>query len=73
MTPEADDAVPRPNEAKPAKHKLATALGAAAEAGKDTYDTGEIAADDVGASKLSIEVDRQRKLPTGKPPGEGEA
>ena len=63
-----------PDQAKApsAKDDLETALGAAAEAGKEQYDTGDIAADDAGASKLSTEIDRERKLPSFTPPGEGD-
>ncbi|MHB8285921.1 MAG: hypothetical protein ACYDD1_14760 [Caulobacteraceae bacterium] len=54
----------------PKKDDLEHALGAAAEAGKESDKGSDIAADDVGASKLSLEIDREGKLPTSHPPGE---
>ena len=70
MAPTADTSHTAADGKAPPKDNLETALGAAAEAGKDQYDAGEISADDAGASKLSIEVDRERKLPKGSPPDE---
>ena len=67
---------PSPESPKPAtpptKDDLETALGAAAEAGEAEYEGGDIAADDAGASRLSLEIDRKRKLPTNTPPGLGD-
>ncbi len=54
----------------PPKDELEHALGAAAEAGKESENGDDIAADDAGASKLSLEIDREGKLPTSHPPGE---
>ncbi len=63
-----------PGAPQSSKDDLATVLGAAAEAGAqaNTGDTGGIAADDAGGSKLATEIDRRGKLPKSDPPGEGQ-
>ncbi len=57
-----------PARSEPRKDDLSTALAAAAEAGAQADTGDDIAADDAGGSKLSLEIGRERKLPTGKPP-----
>ncbi len=67
MTAETSNPTPRPED------ELERALSAAAEAGEQSEGGDDIAADDVGASELSLEIDREGKLPTSHPPGESEA
>lgn len=60
------------SETQPKKDDLETALGAAAEAGQQEDTGDDIAADDAGASKLAMEVQRENMLPTSHPPGKGD-
>ena len=56
----------------PAKDNLETALAAAADGSKAGYDGRDISADDAGASKLALEMEQKRRLPTDTPPGLGD-